>query len=188
MFGGCDPRNPCDATDPSSIPASLRTDSVRTAPAPLGRLAAAVATVARRGTRGTVRALRGPDLRQTHVLMKALCEMRVELGASQGGWSRATFSSRRTATMALWHNRQRELFTQPEIERGIEDRLDAAFRHADTGLSREAAGELKRAYLLLCCVLTLARDEARRAGAPQRQETPQPARPPRPDAPLDRGA
>ncbi len=39
--------------------------------------------------------------------------------------------------------------------------LDAGFRHARSGSPREAASEFKRAYLLLCCVLTLARDNAR---------------------------
>jgi len=37
-------------------------------------------------------------------------------------------------------------------------------------------------------VLTQARDMARRGDGPDRRDAPQPAKTPRPDAPLDRGA
>lgn len=121
--------------------------------------AARLATLARYGKGGVARPMRGPDLRQAHVLMQALCEMRVELGEDQ--WSPSSFDSRHTTTMALWRNRERALYTQSSVEQGIEDRLDAGFRHARSGSQREAAGEFKRAYLLLCCVLALARDTAR---------------------------
>lgn len=123
----------------------------------LSRLAGKAA----RGKGATARALRGRDLRQTQVLMQALCEMRLELSKVDEILSPATLESRHTATMSLWNSRQRALYTQSEVERGIEARLDAGFRHARNGSPREAAGEFKRAYLLLCCVLTLARDKAR---------------------------
>nr|WP_315593559.1 hypothetical protein [uncultured Cupriavidus sp.] len=123
--------------------------------------AARLATLARYGKGGVARAVRGPDLRQAHVLMQALCEMRVELGEDQ--WSPSALDSRHTTTMALWRNRERALYTQAGVEQGIEDRLDAGFKHARSGSQREAAGEFKRAYLLLCCVLALARDTARRS-------------------------
>lgn len=128
--------------------------------------AARLARLARYGKGGTARAVRGPDLRQAHVLMQALCEMRLELGEDQ--WSPSAFDSRHTTTMALWRNRERALYTQSSVEQGIEDRLDAGFRHARSGSQREAAGEFKRAYLLLCCVLALARDTARRSAAEAR--------------------
>ena len=121
--------------------------------------AARLATLARYGKVGTSRAGRGPDLRQPHVLMQRLAEMRLELGEEE--WSRSASDSRHTTTMALWRNRERALYTQSSVEQGIEDRLDAGFRHARSGGQREAAGEFKRAYLLLCCVLALARDTAR---------------------------
>lgn len=123
---------------------------------------ARLAMKAQRGKGGTVRAVRGNDLRQTRVLMQALCEIRLELCEAGEALSPATLESRHTATMSLWQNRERALYTQPEVECGIEARLDAGFRHARNGSTREAAGEFKRAYLLLCCVLTLARDKARR--------------------------
>ncbi|NYI01034.1 hypothetical protein [Cupriavidus plantarum] len=109
--------------------------------------------------------LRGPDLRQTRVLLHALCSMRLELSAAQAGGSPAALANRRADLMALWEERPREIFTQPDVESGIEARIDAAFVHAEAGSAREAAGEFKRAYLLLCCVLTHARDQARRARA-----------------------
>ncbi|QET05966.1 hypothetical protein FOB72_28960 [Cupriavidus pauculus] len=106
--------------------------------------------------------MRGPDLRQTRVLLHALCSMRLELYAGHPAWCDGTLASRRADLMALWEDRPREIFTQPDVESGIEARLDAAFVHAQAGSAREAAGEFKRAYLLLCCVLTHARDQARR--------------------------
>lgn len=157
-----------------------------------------LATVARKGRGGTVRPLRARDLRQTRVLMQALCEMRLGLGNGEGRWEASTLASRRMSTMALWRNRARHLFTEAEWESGIEARLDAGFRQAANGCTREAANEFKRAYYLLCCVLTQARDLARRGDAPDRPDAPQPAKSPRPysprpdaprpDAPLDRGA
>lgn len=125
---------------------------------------ARLAKVAKRGA-GGVHAVRGTDLRQARVLMQALCEMRVELGKHEESWTPAMLESRQTATMALWTNRDRTLFTQSDVERGIEARLDAGFRHARGGSAQEAAAEFKRAYLLLCCALTHARDEARRRAA-----------------------
>lgn len=131
-------------------------------PSPERHLAVAkLARVATRGRHGTARALRGPDLRQTRVLMQALCEIRLSLCKSGEALSPCALESRQTATMALWRNRERALFMQPDVERGIEARLDAGFRHARSGSTREAAGEFKRAYLLLCCALTHARDVAR---------------------------
>ena len=147
-----------------------------------------LATVPRKGRGGTVRPLRGRDLRQTRVLMQALCEMRLDLGNGEGRWEPSTLASRRTSTMALWRNRARHLFAESEWESGIEARLDAGFRQAGNGCTREAAYEFKRAYYLLCCVLTQARDMARRGDGPDRRDVPQPAKTPRPDAPLDRGA
>ncbi|RZT39563.1 hypothetical protein EV147_2758 [Cupriavidus agavae] len=97
--------------------------------------------------------------------MQALCEIRLELGKADGPWCPVTIESRQTTTMALWQSREREVFLQPELERDIEQRLDAGFRHARGGNTREAAAEFKRAYLLLCCVLTHARDVARRDAA-----------------------
>lgn len=142
----------CRATEsPEALQASASAQ-----PARLHRLA----TLPHQGSRG-VRALRGADLRQTRVLLHALCSMRLELSAQRAPWCALTLESRRTATMALWQNRPREIFTRPDVESGIEARLDAAFVHAHAGCAREAASELKRAYLLLCCVLTHARDEAR---------------------------
>ncbi|CAG2134196.1 hypothetical protein CUPL110328_24490 [Cupriavidus plantarum] len=91
--------------------------------------------------------------------------MRLELSAAQAGGSPAALANRRADLMALWEERPREIFTQPDVESGIEARIDAAFVHAEAGSAREAAGEFKRAYLLLCCVLTHARDQARRARA-----------------------
>lgn len=94
--------------------------------------------------------------------MQALCEMRLALSKPDESMSAAALDSHHAATMALWQSRTRALYTQPDVERGIEARLEAGFRHARGGSAREAAGEFKRAYLLLCCVLTLARDNARR--------------------------
>ncbi|PLQ00581.1 hypothetical protein [Cupriavidus pauculus] len=122
---------------------------------------ARLAAKALHGKGATARAPRGNDLRQARVLMQALCEMRLALSKREDALSPAALDSRHTATMALWQNRTRSLYTQPDVERGIEARLDAGFRHARSGSPREAAGEFKRAYLLLCCVLTLARDNAR---------------------------
>lgn len=122
---------------------------------------ARLAAKALHGKGATARAPRGHDLRQARVLMQALCEMRLELCKADEPLSAAALETRHTATMALWQNRTRSLYTQPDVERGIEARLDAGFRHARGGNQREAAGEFKRAYLLLCCVLTLARDQAR---------------------------
>lgn len=152
-----------------------------------------LATVPCKGRGGTVRPLRGRDLRQARVLMQALCEMRLDLGNGEGRWEPSTLASRQMSTMALWRNRARHLFTESEWEQGIEARLDAGFRQAANGCTREAANEFKRAYYLLCCVLTQARDLARRGDAPDRRDAPQPAQSPRPDtprpnAPLDRGA
>lgn len=147
-----------------------------------------IAAMARHARGGGVRALRGQDLRQTRVLMQALCEMRVELSHADAGWPEATLGSRKTTTMALWRSRARALFTETAVEDGIEARLDTGFRLAQAGRAREAAGEFKRAYLLLCCVLSHARDMARRGEGPDRRDAPQPTHPPRPDAPLDRGA
>ena len=122
---------------------------------------ARLAAKAQHGKGTSARAPRGSDLRQARVLMQALCEMRLVLSKPDEALSPAALDSRHTATMALWQNRTRSLYTQPDVERGIEARLDAGFRHARGGSAREAAGEFKRAYLLLCCVLTLARDNAR---------------------------
>lgn len=169
----------CQATDsPEAIQASASAE-----PARLHRLA----SLPRTGRHG-VRGLSGADLRQTRVLLHALCSMRLELHEQRASWCATTLESRRTTTMALWRNRPREIFTQADVESGIEARLDAAFLHAHAGSSREAAGEFKRAYLLLCCVLTHARDEARRARDPQRQRPEPVRRDLPPDAPLDRGA
>jgi len=125
---------------------------------------ARLAAKAQQGKGATARAPRGSDLRQARVLMQALCEMRLALSKPDEVLSPAALDSQHMATMALWQNRTRSLYTQPDVERGIEARLDAGFRHARSGSAREAAGEFKRAYLLLCCVLTQARDNAR-AGA-----------------------
>ncbi|KAI3590665.1 hypothetical protein D9X30_4150 [Cupriavidus sp. U2] len=122
---------------------------------------ARLAAKAQHGKGASARAPRGSDLRQARVLMQALCEMRLVLGEDDEALSSAALDGRHTATMALWQNRTRSLYTQPDVERSIEARLDAGFRHARRGNPREAAGEFKRAYLLLCCVLTLARDNAR---------------------------
>ena len=130
-------------------------------PSRLHRLAT-LPQMARRGRHG-VQPLRGPDLRQTRVLMHALCSLRLELSGQHAGGNAAALAGRRADTMALWEDRPREIFTQPDVESGIEARLDAAFEHVQAGSTREAAGEFKRAYLLLCCVLTHARDQARRA-------------------------
>ncbi|XQU76519.1 hypothetical protein EPAKOI_004291 [Cupriavidus sp. H18C2] len=123
---------------------------------------ARLATAIQRGKGGTPRAARGKDLRQTRVLMQALCEMRLEFCKPDEDMSAAALETRQATTMALWNSRERALFTQPDVERGIEARLEAGFRHARNGSPREAAGEFKRAYLLLCCALTHARDIARR--------------------------
>lgn len=123
---------------------------------------ARLAAKAQHGKGATARAPRGNDLRQARVLMQALCEMRLALSKPDEALSPAALDSRHTATMALWQNRTRSLYTQPDVESGIEARLNAGFRHARSGSAREAASEFKRAYLLLCCVLTLARDNARR--------------------------
>lgn len=124
-----------------------------------------LATVPCKGRGGTVRPLRGRDLRQARVLMQALCEMRLELRSADPASLAATLDTRHTTTMALWRNRDRAVFLQPEIERGIEERLHAGFRHARSGSTQEAANEFKRAYFLLCCALTHARDMARRDAA-----------------------
>ncbi|WP_342050274.1 MULTISPECIES: hypothetical protein [unclassified Cupriavidus] len=146
----------CAATDSAeAIQASASAE-----PSRLHRLAT-LPQLSKRGRQGA-RALRGPDLRQTRVLLHALCSMRLELYAGHPAWCDGTLASRRADLMALWEDRPREIFTQPDVERGIEARLDAAFVHAQAGSAREAAGEFKRAYLLLCCVLTHARDQARR--------------------------
>lgn len=126
--------------------------------------AARLATVARAKGSGA-RALRGADMRQARVLMQALCEMRLELRSPDQAWLAATLDTRHTTTMALWRNRDRAVFLQPEVERGIEERLHAGFRHARSGSTQEAANEFKRAYFLLCCALTHARDMARRNAA-----------------------
>lgn len=126
--------------------------------------AARLASVAR-AKGGSARALRGADLRQARVLMQALCEMRLELRSADPASLAATLDTRHTTTMALWRNRDRAVFLQPEIERGIEERLHAGFRHARSGSTQEAANEFKRAYFLLCCALTHARDMARRDAA-----------------------
>jgi len=117
--------------------------------------------VAPRAPTARPRAVRGSDARQTRVLMQALCEMRIELGGNEAPWCPVTMESRQLATRALWQNRERALYVQPDIERDVEARLDAGFRHARNGASRDAAAEFKRAYLLLCCVLAHARDIAR---------------------------
>jgi hypothetical protein len=122
---------------------------------------ARLAAKAQHGKGAAARPPRGNDLRQARVLMQALCEMRLALSKPDEALTPAALDSRHTATMALWQNRTRSLYTQPDVERGIEERLDAGFRHARSGSPREAASEFKRAYLLLCCVLTLARDNAR---------------------------
>lgn len=123
---------------------------------------ARIAATAQHGRGATARAARGSDLHQARVLMQALCEMRLALSKPDESMSAAALDSHHAATMALWQSRTRALYTQPDVERGIEARLEAGFRHARGGSAREAAGEFKRAYLLLCCVLTLARDNARR--------------------------
>lgn len=120
---------------------------------------------------GVAHAQRGHDLRQTQVLLKALCEMRVELCDGAPRMPASALASRHLATMALWRNRARDLFTESAVEQGIEERLDAGFRHAHNGRVREAAGEFKRAYLLLCCVLSDARDTARHGPRPYTVQT-----------------
>lgn len=104
---------------------------------------------------------RGTDLRRTRFLLRALSIMRIELGAAGGAWTASTLAARRAAAMSMWQQRAKALFVQPDVEHDIEARLEAAFDCADAGNGREAASELKRAYLLLCCVLTHARSVAR---------------------------
>ncbi len=158
---------PSSSSTPSSTASSDPDEPVDPATPEIILPAGRLDRTAHRGHNGNARTWHGPDLRHTRVLMQTLCEIRLELYTPDDTLLAATLEHRHAMTMALWRDRQRALFTQPDVERGIEARLDAGFRHARSGCVREAAGEFKRAYLLLCCVMTHARDMARRRGASQ---------------------
>lgn len=86
-------------------------------------------------------------------LLEMLVALRMEFTARHRSWPVLTLASRQRAVMQLWEERCQVIFADPAICRDIEQWIGSAFMHAQAGRSANAALDMKRAYLLICCVL-----------------------------------
>ncbi|WP_420995006.1 hypothetical protein ACKI2N_008000 [Cupriavidus sp. 30B13] len=91
---------------------------------------------------------------QAGFLLEMLLALRMELwGRNEGGCPRSTLANRQRALMTLWQARCPRVFCDAALDRDIETWIGSAFTHAQAGRCANAALDLKRAYLLVCCVI-----------------------------------
>jgi hypothetical protein len=90
---------------------------------------------------------------QAGFLLEMLLALRMELSGRSEGWPGPTLANRQRALMAMWRDRCRTIFVDADVDRDIETWIGSAFTHAHAGRCANAALDLKRAYLLVCCVI-----------------------------------